>query len=222
MNCGILDQYSSVMGEAGCAMLLDCRELRSDPITVPDDIHIAICDTRAKRELTGSEYPERRAQCEEGARRLARYYPGVSALRDVTLDQFLAHESDLPTVVASRCRFVIEENRRVLSLADALTMDDRNAIEELASASYIGARDLYEISSPEMEAMVSAMLTAPGTIGARQAGAGFGGCMVALVDAQHTAAFARHVKTAYENSTGIRPEVYPTAAARGAGLLHLS
>lgn len=218
MNCGILDQYSSVMGQAGRAMLLDCRELQSVPVHVPDDVRIAICDTRAKRELTGSEYAERRAQCEDGASRLNEFYPGVTALRDVSLDQFLAREEDLPPVVARRCRFVIEENARVRRLAEALPKGDRPAIAALTTASYQGARDLYEIGSPEMEAMVRAMRTAPGVIGARQAGAGFGGCMVALVEALQVDPFRRHVMAAYEDSTGIEPAVYLTVAAPGAGV----
>jgi len=222
MNCGILDQYSSVMGQAGRAMLLDCRELQSDPVQIPVDLRIAICDTRAKRELTGSEYPERRAQCEEGARRLAEFYPGVKALRDVALDQFAAHEDDLPTVVARRCRFVLEENARVLKLAEALPQGDRDAIAALMASSYEGARDLYQIGSPEMEAMICAMQTAPGVVGARQAGAGFGGCMVALVDASQVEPFSRHVKTAYEAFTGIEPAVYLTLAAPGAGVMNPS
>ena len=219
MNCGILDQYSSVMGEKGCALLLDCRDLRSVPVPLAAGSCVVICDTRAKRELTGSEYPERRAQCEDGARRLAQFYPGVRALRDVTIDQFNTHEADLPSVVARRCRFVIQENRRVLDMAKALPAGDRTAIDQLTRASYLGARDLYEIGSPEMGAMVGAMLSAPGVIGARQAGAGFGGCMVALVEADQAGAFARHVERAYAGATGIVPNVYPTEAAAGAGTL---
>ncbi len=220
MNCGILDQYTSILGQAGCALLLDCRDLTSQPVTLPDGVQVVICDTRAKRELTGSEYGERRAQCEEGTRLLARFYPGVTALRDVTLEQFLEHEADLPPVVARRCRFVIEENERVLRLAERLPGGDQTAICALTTTSYKGARDLYEISSLEMEAMMETMLSAPGVIGARQTGAGFGGCMVALVEVAKVSAFEHHVRAAYETATGIEPEVYPVQAAAGAGELH--
>jgi galactokinase len=220
MNCGILDQYTSMLGWAECALLLDCRDLTSQPVALPNGAQVVICDTRAKRELTGSEYPERRAQCEEGTRLLAQFYPEVRALRDVTLGQFLEHETDLPPVVARRCRFVIEENERVLRLADRLPDGDQTAICALTTTSYKGARDLYEISSPEMEAMMEAMLSAPGVIGARQAGAGFGGCMVALVEAEKVAAFELHVRASYAAATGIEAEVYPVQAAPGAGELH--
>jgi galactokinase len=220
MNCGILDQYTSILGQAGCALLLDCRDLTSRPVTLPDGVQVVICDTQAERELTGSEYGERRAQCEEGTRLLARFYPEVTALRDITLEQFLEHEADLPPVVARRCRFVIEENERVLRLAESLPTDDQTGICALTTTSYKGAQDLYEIVSPEMAAMMDAMLSAPGVIGARQTGAGFGGCMVALVEVAEVAAFEHHVRQTYETATGIEPEVYAVHAAAGAGMLH--
>ncbi len=219
INTGILDQYSSMFGQAGCALVLDCRNLTDEPVPLHDDVRVVICDTRTKRELTGTEYPERRAQCEEGALRLAQFYPSVSALRDVTLEQFVAHERDLPPVVARRCRFIIEENRRVLQMGQVLPRGEREAIRALTWASYTGARDLYEVASPEMASMMEAMLSAPGVIGARQAGAGFGGCMVACVERDQTDAFAAHVQQAYAAATGIVPQVYPVQAAAGAGPL---
>jgi galactokinase len=133
----------------------------------------------------------------------------------------LEHEADLPPVVAQRCRFVIEENERVLRLAERLATDDHTAICALTTTSYKGARDLYQIVSTEMAAIMEAMLSAPGVIGARQTGAGFGGCMVALVEVKKVAAFERHVRAAYEADTGIKPEVYPVQAAAGAGELRL-
>ena len=226
VNCGILDQYTSALGQGGCALLLDCRHLTSEPVPLAKDVCVVICDTRARRELAGSEYAERRAQCEEGARRLARFYPGLRALRDVTLGQFAAHEGDLPPVVARRCRFVVEENQRVLQMAKALRAGDREAIWELTQASYAGARDLYEIGSPEMAAMMDAMLGArqagAGVVGARQAGAGFGGCMVAFVESAQAGEFTRIVKRTYAAATGIQPQICPTQAASGAGRLKFS
>jgi galactokinase len=219
MNSGIPDQYTAILSQAGCALLLDCRDLTSRPVALPDGMQVVVCDTQAKRELTGFEYAERRAQCEMGVRVLAGSYPEVTALRDVTLDQFEQHADNLPEPVAKRCRFIIEENARVLQLAKALPDGDGDAIGDLMSASYAGARDLYEIGSPEMAAMMEAMLGGPGVIGARQAGAGFGGCMIAIVEEGSVDAFESHVRQAYAASTGIEPQVYPVRAAAGAGRL---
>lgn len=222
MNCGILDQYSSIMGQVGSVLLLDCRDLTSQIRPVAPGIQVVICDTRAPRTLTGSEYPERRAQCEEGTRILAGFYPGVRALRDVSLEQLNRHAGDLSGVVYHRCRFVIEENRRVLDMADALAGGNREEIESLAAQSYAGARDLYEISCREMAWMMEAMNSGPGVLGARQAGAGFGGCMVAFVEEEQVDAFARHVEIRYRDISGIEAQVYPVQAASGAGPLAIS
>jgi galactokinase len=207
------------LGRAGQALLLDCRHLTSQTTALPTDLQVVICDTRAERELTGSEYGERRAQCEAGAHRLAEFYPGVTALRDVSLAQFVAHEANLPEVVARRCRFIIQENQRVLDLARALSDNNRDAIGLLTAESYTGARDLYEIGAPAMESMMRAMRRAPGVVGARQAGAGFGGCMVAFVENETVDEFIAHVEATYQAATGLAPKVYPVRAAAGAGPL---
>ena len=214
VNCGILDQYTSCMGVENSAVLLDCRDLSSQSVALPPDFKVVICDTRAKRELSGSEYGARRAQCEEGARLL-----GVKALREVTVTDYNRREGELSPEVAKRCRFIVEENARVLELRDAFEAADRAAVARITAASFRGACELYEIAVPAMHAMMKAMLSAPGIIGARQAGAGFGGCMVALVDAAQTGPFANAVREHYRAATGIRPEIYPVEAAAGAGLI---
>jgi galactokinase len=214
VDCGILDQYTSCLGEEGCALLLDCQALSHRTVKLPEEFQVMVCDTRCKRDLASSEYGRRRAQCEQGARQL-----GVRSLRDIPMPQFYAREAELPPDVAKRCRFVIEEIQRVLDLATALASVDRQRIAELTSASYAGACELYEIGAPAMREMMRAMLAAPGVIGARQAGAGFGGCMVAFIEKPAVKAFAASVRKEYFNATQVRPEVYPVRAAAGAGLV---
>jgi galactokinase len=215
VNCGILDQYTSCCGQAGCALLLDCRDLSSRAVPLADGIRVVICDTKFKRELAGSEYGQRRAQCEEGARLL-----GLKALREISIEQFNAREEELPAEVARRCRFIVEENARVLRMAKALTTGDEAAIRTLTAASFKGACELYEIGAPAMLALMEAMLQAPGVIGARQAGAGFGGCMVAFVRAGMVEAFSQSVRPAYHARTGLAPEVYGVEPAAGAEVLN--
>ena len=121
--------------------------------------------------------------------------------------------------MARRCRFIIEESERVERLAQALTQNDRAAIGRLTAASYAGARDLFEIGAPAMDAMMRAMTSAPGVIGARQAGAGFGGCLVAFVQDRRTADVHSPRRATYAAETGLTPEVYPVSAANGAEVL---
>jgi galactokinase len=219
MSCGILDQFSSVMGRAGGAILLDCRSLSGEIVPMHTDLAVVICDTRAERHLVGTEYSQRRAQCEEGARLLGIFYPRVKTLRDVTEDMLSSRRADLPVGIYKRCKFIVEENQRVLDLAACLPHGDHARLGELFAASFAGARDLYEITVPAMEAMHLAMLAAPGVIAARQAGAGFGGCLVALVEVAQAERFAEYVTEAYARSTGIQPSVYTVQASAGAGRL---
>jgi galactokinase len=211
MNCGVLDQYTASVCPIGQALLLDCRQLSHSLVKMHPSVRVVICDTRSKRELTGSEYPERRSACECTAARFAQWYPGATHLRDVSLEQFAAHEVDLEPQAAQRARFILEENQRVLDLARALTAGELEAIRSLADRSFTGARDQYEIVSPAMEKMMGAMLAAPGVIGARQAGAGFGGCMVAFVQAGQEEVFSLSVKQAYLQATRIEPGIYLAA-----------
>ena len=150
---------------------------------------------------------------------LQHHYPEVKALRDVGIDQFTAHEAEMPEVVAKRCRFIIEENQRVLDLAAALPLGNPETLNQLFAASYTGARDLFEIGAPAMETMMQAMKTGPGIVAARQAGAGFGGCLVALVEEACTTEFSNHVSQTYEKNTNIEPRIFTVAASAGAGSL---
>ena len=216
VKCGILDQFSSCLGRAGCALLLDCRDLSTRAVRIAPDIRAVVCNTMSPRRLSGGEYAQRRAECEQGAAAL-----GVSALRDVTPEMLAARRHELQEPVARRCAFIVAESARAESLAAALQAGDRTAVAHLCAESFAGARDLYEICSPAMAAMMEAMLAAPGVIGARQAGAGFGGCMVALVDAASTDAFGAAVGDTYHRATQVRPEVYPVEAAPGAELFDI-
>jgi galactokinase len=219
MSCGILDQYSSLMGRSGQVLLLDCRQITSQTKPIAGDLQVVICDTRAERALTGSEYPERRAQCESGTRILANYDPQIKTLRDASLELLDAHTAAIPEVIANRSRFIIQENQRVLDLANALADADYDRIKNLACESFDGARNLYEISCPEMDQMFAAMISSPGVIGARQAGAGFGGCMVAFVHRPSVEDFSQRVRELYLAGTGIKPDVFHVIASDGAGIL---
>jgi len=213
VNCGILDQYSSCLGQKECALLLDCRDLSTRAVRLAHGIRVIVCNTMSPRRLSGGEYSQRRAECEQGAALL-----GASALRDVTPQMLTARRHELPERVAKRCEFIVAESARAEALARALEAGDRGALGRLCAESFAGARDLYEICSPAMEQMMDAMLAAPGIIGARQAGAGFGGCMVALVEASRTDEFRAAVAGRYFNATGTRSEIYPVEAVPGAGV----
>jgi len=209
VKCGILDQYSSCLGRENCALLLDCRSLSTRAVRIAEGIRPVVCNTMSRRKLSGGEYAERRADCERGAAIL-----GLAALRDATPGTIAARRAELPERVARRCEFIVAENGRVPALAAALEAGDRAAVGRLCAESFEGARTLFEICSPPMLAMRDAIAAAPGAIGGRQAGAGFGGSMVAFVEADAVDAFRAAVEERYRGA-----EVYPVEAAAGAGLL---
>jgi galactokinase len=219
MNCGIMDQYASSVGKVDTVLLLDCRSLTSQAKPFAPGVQVIACDTRAERSLVDSEYHERRSQCEQGVAVLAKAYPEIQSLRDVSLQQLDEHKSDVDAVVYKRCRFVIEENQRVLAIAEAVSCGDHARAGEMMLDSFQGADDLYEIVSDEMIAMKNAIMSAPGALGTRGAGAGFGGCLVALVEDEHVETFSSQVLETYKESTGIEARVFPVRAAAGAGAL---
>jgi galactokinase len=166
--CGIMDQMACVFGRAGHALLLDCRTLEVKHVALPEGVAVVVVHSGVARRLDQSAYAERRAACEAAAARL-----GVPALRDATIDQV----RDDPIA-----RHVVSENGRVLAYADAFRTGDLARAGALMLESHASLRDDFAVSIPELDDLVSALVDA-GAYGARLTGAGFGGCVVALVDA---------------------------------------
>ena len=162
---GLMDQLASLFGEAGHALLIDCRSLSIDPIALPSALAVVVVHSGLPRTLATSAYAERRGACEAAAARL-----GFATLRDATLDQ--VHDDP-------RARHVVTENARVLEFAAALRAGDIDALGPLLLASHASLRDDFEVSTPELDLLVELLVEA-GAYGARLTGAGFGGCVVAL------------------------------------------
>ena len=215
VNCGILDQYSVVFGEQHKVIKLDCRELTHTQVSWPKDLMIAICNTNKTRQLHGSEYDDRRAKCEEAVAVFSKIDSNIKALRDVSIEFFHEHKDKLDAKAQKRAQFIIEENDRTHELEVALTDNNIPALEDIMNRSFVGARDLFEISVEQMEHMYTAMKTAPGVAAARQAGAGFGGCMVALIYKDQLEEFKKGVFDTYKSLTGIECLIYGVKTAVG-------
>ncbi len=221
VNCGIMDQFISTLGEEGHALLIDCRSLDYQRVQFPDGVSLVIGNTKASRSLAGSAYNERRAQCEDGVRRLKAVLPEITALRDVNLEELEAHRSLLPSTVYRRCRHVVSENDRVHRTVEALERGDFRLVGQLMDASHGSLRDDYEVSSDALDRMVEAMRGHPGCLGARLTGAGFGGCAVALVQAGTEKDVRETVQEAYAKAMNLWPEVYISPPSSGARVLPL-
>jgi galactokinase len=219
VRCGIMDQFTSSCGVAGHALLLDCRSLVYRPVPIPAGIALVVVDTGSPRRLMESEYNARRTQCERGVAVLAARGEPVRALRDATLEMLDRAAPELGDETYRRCRHVVEENRRTLVAADALVNDDRNALGQLFAASHASLRELYEVSSPALDAAVEIATATPGVIAARMTGAGFGGCTINLVESSAVATLRRAMERDYLTRTGLRANIHEVIATDGAGPL---
>ncbi|MGQ9626470.1 MAG: galactokinase [Anaerolineae bacterium] len=214
MQCGIMDQFISALGQRNKALVIDCRSLLYDPVPLPAGARFVVCDTMVRRGLLDSEYNARRRECEEGARLF-----GVKALRDVSWEEFESRQGELPDAVRRRCRHVVSENERVLRGAEALRRGDLLTFGRLMYESHLSLRDDYEVSCRELDIMVEIARRVEGTYGARLTGAGFGGCTVNLVDEEKAEDFRAQVAEAYRAETGTEPQIYICRAEEGASVI---
>jgi len=211
VGTGIMDQYASLLCQAGAALLVDCRSLEAQ--SVPLDLAAAglalvVCDTRVERGLADTGYNDRRATCERAAHTL-----GIEELRDAT-------EGDLALLSGAelkRARHVVTENARVLEAVEALEDNDFNAFGRLMYASHASLRDDYEVSTQELDTFVQTA-EEQGAKGARLTGAGFGGCAIALVPEDNTAALTKACERTFAEQELEKPAFYEFIPATGAEL----
>ena len=213
VGCGIMDPLIIGAGRQGHATLIDCRSLEMRPAPLPPGTVVAVLDTSTRRELTGSAYNERRAQCEEAARAL-----GVRALRDVTAADLVERGSVLRDVVRRRARHIVTENARTLAAANAMKDHDAFRLGRLMNESHLSMRDDFEISTPALDAMVECARSAAGCYGARMTGGGFGGCVVALVESGAAPAFLDAVARLYRDRTRLEPALHLCRPEAGVSL----
>jgi galactokinase len=214
---GILDQSASMRCQEGHALFLDCRSYQVEQI--PFDLAAAglailVINSNAPHQHVDGEYGARRKSCEEAARLL-----GVPALRDVPADGLADALSRLEDdVMRRRVRHVVTEDQRVLDTVELLRAGRLAEIGPLLTASHASMRDDFEITVAQVDVAVEAALAA-GALGARMTGGGFGGCVLALVDAARTAEVTAAVEAAYAERSFTPPTTWVATAAAGAGRL---
>jgi galactokinase len=219
VNCGIMDQFASACGVKDHLLFLDCRSLDWQAVPLPGQVAIVIANTNVRRALAGSAYNDRRAACEEAVLILREYLPGILSLRDVSLQDFNSLAHHLPELVEKRARHIVEEIDRTRLAGNILADNDIVRFGRLMNECHVSLRDLYQVSCPELDAMVETAWSLPGCYGARLTGAGFGGCTVNLVAQDAVVTFSRELAQGYKRKTSLKPEVYICHAADGAGLM---
>lgn len=222
-RCGIMDQFASTHGRAGHALLIDCRSLAHETLTLEPPsgggAQIVVANTTVRHALAGGEYNRRRAECEAGVAALRAHFPAIDALRDVSSAALETVRDALEPGIYRRCRHVVGENERVQASAAALRRGDLVAFGALMRASHASLREDYEVSCPELDLLVDLASEVEGVLGARMTGGGFGGCTVNLVRPAAVGPLIARLEAGYRAATGIVPPLYVCGAAGGAGPL---
>ncbi|MEO1263316.1 MAG: galactokinase [Bacteroidota bacterium] len=219
IKCGIMDQFASIMGRRGHAMLLDCRS--PEYAYIPCDLgdgQFLLLNTNVSHALATSEYNKRRAECEEGVAILQKAGLEISSLRDLTLDLLTDQEAQLPALIYNRCLHVVTENDRVLAAAAALKNKDLATLGRLMYESHFSLRNDYEVSCPELDFLVNATLDDDCVLGSRMMGGGFGGCTINLIKKEEVDAFVEQVSEQYFQAFGKDLTPYSVRIGDGAGL----
>ena len=220
VNCGIMDQMAVAACEKDHALLLDCRDLSMRQVPfVLDEYSIVVTDSGAPRELAGSAYNERRAQCEEGLATLQKFDSSLKTLRDVSPELLESHAMDLSGVVYQRLKHVVGEIARTQEAVQVLEANDLARFGELMNESHHSLRDEYSVSSYELDYLTDWARHQDGVLGSRMTGAGFGGCTVTLIAKENVQDFMRDQPIEYSKKTGRTARCWECTAEQGAEVL---
>ena len=219
VNSGIMDQFACTFGVKDHALMFDTRDFTWRPLQLPEGTSIVIADSKVRRSLTASGYNERRQDIETAVQELQIWLPQVNTLRDVSPEQFFTFKNRLSERADKRAEHVVMEIARVQEAVPALERGDGWKFGELMAASHRSLRDLFEVSTPELDALVEIAAALPGCLGTRLTGAGFGGCTVNLVETKAAEGFISALDKSYEQATGKKALIFICQASRGAHVL---
>ncbi len=211
VNCGIMDQFASIFGKAGNLMRLDCMTLEYEYYPFdPEGYRLVLLDSVVKHELVGSPYNRRRESCERVAEKLGRKF-----LRGASMSDLEAVRADISEEDYKRARYVIGEEKRVMTVCDALQKGDYETVGRMMYETHRGMRDDYEVSCEELDFLNNLALDC-GVTGSRIMGGGFGGCTINLVreDVYHD--FIDKATVSFASRYGHAPKVYDVVISDGA------
>jgi|TARA_R110000764_G_scaffold67474_1_gene140307 galactokinase len=215
-QCGIMDQFASVMSEKGHVILLDCKTLEHQQIPIKiDPYKMIMLNTKVSHNLASSEYNTRKRECEEGVAIIQKQYPKVRSLRDVTATMIQEFKQTMDATLFKRCSFIVSENDRVLQTANALKVNDLNVFGALLYEAHEGISKLYEVSCPESDFLVDFSKQYDAVLGARQTGGGFGGCTLNIVHKDKVEAFVKEAAKAYKEAFNIELEAFEVKPSAG-------
>lgn len=217
--CGIMDQFSSIMGKENHTMLLDCKSLDFEYIPAHLDPYVILMlNTNVSHNLATSGYNTRREESASGLKIISDHFQSENSFRYVDLDMIETCKEALGEIRYKRCRYVVEENERVLAAAEALKKDDLVSLGKLLYLSHNGQSKWYEVSCPELDFLVEFSKPHPYILGARMVGGGFGGCTLNLIHKDKVEEYLPQVKEAYYKKFGIELSHFITTPSQGTSI----
>ncbi len=216
VNCGIMDQFASMMSMSNGAVKLDCRDLTFETVSMDlKDYHLLLIDSEVKHSLASSEYNVRRQECDQALKVIQSEYPAIISFRDLQADQLLHCKDKLSDKLYGRCEFVIQEIERVEKAYQALKNQDLETLGVLLYQSHEGLQHKYEVSCEELDFLVDFTRNKKEVLGARMMGGGFGGCSINLIAKDAIPQFSNVVSAAFQDKYGIKPAIYDVELAQG-------
>jgi galactokinase len=219
VNCGLMDQFACANGLKDHVMLLDTWTLEFRAISMPMDAVIVIADSQVRHSLVTSAYNDRVKDCQLVLEAIQDKKPAVESLRDASMSDLAEIKSQMPLEAFKHASHVVSEMERVDQAIQCLENNDSRAFGELMFATHTSLRDLYEVSTPELDLLVEIAASFEGCYGARLTGAGFGGCTVNLVKNDKAQAFADYLSETYMEKSGKKAPVYITNASSSASVV---
>lgn len=221
VQCGIMDQFASIMGKKGHVIRLDCGSLEYQyfPFAI-DGYKILLLDTQVKHALASSEYNTRRQECEQGVKLIQEKYPAVKTLRNTTIAMLDECIQAKDATVYMRCKFIVEEIARVQLAGTDLENGDMQAFGKKMLETHDGLSKLYEVSCMELDFIVEHIRNNPNVLGCRMMGGGFGGCVISLVKNEAIESLVAEVMPIYKAATGLNMKNYVANIGDGTGVVN--
>ena len=219
INCGIMDQFSSVMGQEDKVIKIDCRTLEYEYHNANfSDYSLILFDSNVKHSLMTSAYNERRQQCEEGIETIKKNYPKITSFRDCTENQVISLKDKMSKEVFKRSLFVVKEIKRVILACEALDNGDILTLGKLMFETHEGLSVDYEVSCPELDMIVDMLKKEESVVGSRMMGGGFGGCTINLIKKGQEERIKKELSALYMETFGIELKIYDVKISNGTSL----
>lgn len=218
--CGIMDQFASMFGKKDYVIKLDCRSLEYEYVPLKlEGYKVLLLNTNVKHSLSSSEYNTRRQQCEQGVAWVKEHHPEVNSLRDVTMNMLHQHVAPKDQLIYRRCKYVVEENERLLKGCEELQQGNIKALGERMFQTHEGLSKDYEVSCKELDFLAEAVKDNPDVLGARMMGGGFGGCTINLVKEDAIEGLIEKLSATYKENTGLELTAYIAQIENGTEII---